>query len=187
MRKPTIMRKLILLVIMAVAFMSCEKDDLNETPVAEVEVQTRIIGEWEMFKREKQDIYLVEITPDLEGIWEMHWIDLTSSQATESTLEFNEDYSFSDFYAAVLVSDGIWNKIDDDTYSFTFNDPLGNWSEYSDTYLVNFYCDNTMSIQFLIPPPVGDNDFQDIDFYSIQYYRTPGTEECADLIEYQVD
>ena len=44
------MRKL-LLVIMAVAFISCEKDDLDETPVPEA----RIIGEWEVFKLEKQD------------------------------------------------------------------------------------------------------------------------------------
>ena len=49
------------------------------------------------------------------------------------------------------------------------------------------YCDNTMSIQYRKPPPVGDNDFQDTDFYAIQYYRTPSTEACADLIEYQVD
>ena len=147
-----------------------------------------ITGEWEMFKREKQDIYIAEITPDLEFIYDMHWIDVTSAFATESTLEFNEDYSFSDFYADVLVAEGIWNVSDDEMFSFTFNDDSSNgWSDLQDTYTVNFYCDNTMSIQYLVPPPAGDNDFQDSDFYVIQYYRTPGTSECEDLIEYQVD
>ena len=45
---------LLLLLIMAIVFMSCEKDDLNETPVPEA----RIIGEWETFKVEKQELIL---------------------------------------------------------------------------------------------------------------------------------
>ena len=50
------MRKLLLLIILAVAFMSCEKDDWSETPVAEAEA--RITGEWETFKVEKQELLL---------------------------------------------------------------------------------------------------------------------------------
>ncbi|MDB9960854.1 hypothetical protein OAD62_02035 [Oceanihabitans sp.] len=183
------MKNFLLLAIMLIAFNSCDTDDINETPTPEAETEvddiTRILGEWEMFKREKQDLTLDFDAGEL--IQSVQWIDVTSSIATESILEFNEDYSFGDFYADVLVSDGIWNKVDDYTYSFTFNDPLRNWSEYTDTYAVNFYCDNTMSIQFLTPPPAGEHDFQDADWYIIQYYRSPGTRECADLIEYLVD
>jgi hypothetical protein len=191
MRNLTIMKNFLLLAIMVVAFSSCDTDDLNETltPEAETETEvddvTRILGEWEMFKREAQELSLDFI--DGELIYSVKWYDLTGSFATEAKLEFNEDYSFGHFYAEVPVSDGIWNKVDDDTYSLTFNDTQENWSEYTDTYVVNFYCDNTMSIQYRKPPPVGDNDFQDTDFYAIQYYRTPSTEACADLIEYQVD
>lgn len=175
--------KKLLFVIMAVAFISCETDDSNESPAAEVE--SRILGEWEMYKREAQELSLDFIDGAL--INSVKWYDLTGSFAIEAKLEFNEDYSFGHFYAEVPVGDGIWNKVDDDTYSITFNDPQENWSEYTDTYVVNFYCDHTMSIQYRKPPPVGDNDFQDTDFYAIQYYRTPGIEVCADLIEYQVD
>ena len=75
----------------------------------------------------------------------MQWYDQTSQFSTESTIEFNEDYSFNDFYAGVLVAEGIWNEINDDMFSFTFNDPLHNWSDLVNTFTVNFYCDNTIS------------------------------------------
>jgi hypothetical protein len=173
---------LLLLLIMAVAFMSCEKDDLNETPVLEA----RIIGEWETFKVEKQELIL-DFNTDGSLNQSMQWYDQTSQFSTESTLEFNEDYFFNDFYAGVLVGEGIWNEINEDMLSFTFNNPLNNWSDLANTYTVNFYCDNTISIQYLIPPPAGNHEFQDSDWYVIQYYRTPGTSECDDLIQYQVD
>jgi len=187
------MKNFFLLAFTIVAFISCDSDDLNETNAVQDENQedmidiSRILGEWESFAREKQDIYLVEITPDLEGIYAMHWVDFTSPRNPEFTIDFYEDYSFGNFYADVLVSDGVWNKIDDDTYTFSFNDPIANWSDYTNTYYVNFYCDNTMSIEYLIPPPAGDNDFQETDFYEIVYFRTPESEECSDLIDFYVE
>ena len=88
------MKKLLLLVIMAVAFMSCEKDNLNETPLPEA----RIIGEWETFKVEKQELIL-DFNTDGSLNQSMQWYDQTSQFSTESTLAFNEDYSFNDYYA----------------------------------------------------------------------------------------
>ena len=79
----------------------------------------------------------------------MATFDQTSQFSTDSTLEFNEDYSLNDFYAEVLVGEGIWNEINEDMFSFTFNDPLNNWSNLANTYSVIFYCDNTISIQYL--------------------------------------
>jgi hypothetical protein len=40
---------------------------------------------------------------------------------TELTLEFNEDYSFHSLYAHVVQSNGIWNEINKDNFSLTFN------------------------------------------------------------------
>jgi hypothetical protein len=172
----------LLLTIMVVAFMSCGDNELNEAPIPEA----RIIGEWETYKVEKQELIL-DFNTDGSVNQSMEWFDQTSQFSIDSTLKFNEDYSFNDFYAEVLVGEGIWNEINEDIFSFTFNDPLNNWSDLANTYSVSFYCDNTISVQYLIPPPAGNHEFQDSDWYVIQYYRTPGTLECDDLIEYQLE
>ena len=95
---------------------------LNETPTP----KARIIGEWEAYKVEKQELILgFKANGSLNQ--SIQWFDQTSKLSTESRLAFNEDYSFNDFYARVLIGKGIWNEINKDMYIFTFNDPLNNW------------------------------------------------------------
>ena len=113
---------------------------LNETPIP----KARIIGEWEAYKVEKQELILgFKANGSLNQ--SIQWFDQTSKLSTESRLAFNEDYSFNDFYARVLIGKGIWNEINKDMYIFTFNDPLNNWWNLDNTCTVNFYCDNTIS------------------------------------------
>ena len=114
----------------------------------------------------------------------MAWSDLTPSQEPEPSLKFNGDNTFEQFYAAVLTREGIWSEIDENSFSFTFNqDP---WSSLQSNYIVQFHCDNTMSIEYLVEAPAGNHDFQDSDWYAVRYFRTQGTDECDDLVNYYV-
>jgi hypothetical protein len=175
------MKKLLFLSLLTLSLFSCESEDSNEQPLP-----AKVLGEWETYKVEKQELHL-EGFNGVQAIHSIKWYDQTSQFSTESTLEFNEDSTFKNFYANVTTGEGTWNIIDDQTFNFTFNDPLRNWSDLENSYTVNFYCDNTMSIQYRITPPAGNHDFQDADWHIIQYYRTPGTLQCDDSIDYKVN
>lgn len=145
------------------------------------------IGEWELYRLEKQELYFEGFNDDYsEAIHSMKWYNQTSSRATESTIIFHEDNSIQNFYADVLVGEGTWTHTLDGTYSFMFNDGANNWSDLTDTYTVNMHCSNTMSIQYLVPPPAGSHGFQEADWSIIAYHRMPGTYECDDSIGYKV-
>ena len=163
---------------------SCEKDNLDETTTV-TSGQTapaRMLGEWEHYKREVEELILE--FEDGEMVQSMEWIDLTSSMANELTLEFYEDLTFSGFYAGVETHQGAWSEENDSTFIFTFDEYP--WSDLTETYVVNFHCDSTMSIKFRVEPPAGNNDFQDEDWYEVSYFRAPGTTQCDDLIDYYV-
>ena len=169
--------KKIIVILAIMTLYSCEKED-NPIPFS-----AKVLGEWETYKIERQDLFL---DWDAGGfVQSVGWIDVTGQMTTELTLEFNEDYSFNALYANVITSGGIWSKKNDDNFSLTFNS--SQWSDLQEDYIVNFYCDNTMSIQYLVEAPAGNHDFQNDDWYVIQYYRLPETVKCDDLINYYVN
>jgi hypothetical protein len=163
---------------------SCEKDNLDDTTTvtSDQNASARIVGEWEAYKREVEELILG--FEDGEMVQSMGWIDLTSSFANEGTLEFYEDHTFISFYAGVQTHEGDWIEENDSTFSFTFDEYP--WSDLTETYVVNFHCDNTMSINFRVEPPAGNHDFQDANWYEESYFRIPGTTQCDDLIDYYV-
>ena len=163
---------------------SCEKENLDETTIdtSNQTASARIVGEWEAYKREAEELLW---SFDGVGIVQsMGWIDLTSSFANEGTLEFYEDHTFISFYSGVQTHEGDWIEENDSTFSFTFDEYP--WSDLTETYVVNFHCDNTMSINFRVEPPAGNHDFQDANWYEESYFRIPGTIECDDLTDYYV-
>ena len=173
-------KKLLFLTLLSLSLFSCESEDSKEQPIPAM-----VLGEWETYKLERQELHLESANGEL--IQSIKWYDQTSQFATESTLAFTEDNTFKNFYANVTTGEGTWNTIDDKTFNFTFNNPLSNWSALEDSYTVNFYCNNSMSIQYRIVPPAGNHNFQNTDWYIIQYYRTPGTSQCDDSINYKVN
>ena len=164
---------------------SCEKENIDETTIdtSDQAAPARIVGEWEAYKREAEELILG--FEDGEMVQSMEWIDLTSSFANEGTLEFYEDHTFISFYGGVQTHEGDWIEENDSTFSFTFDEYP--WSDLTETYVVNFHCDNTMSINFRVEPPAGNHDFQDANWYEESYFRIPGTIECDDLTDYYVD
>jgi hypothetical protein len=170
------MKRLLLLSTLLICAFSCENEDNI------VAAQAKVIGEWEVYKVEKQ--YLVLDFVNGEMVQSMEWYDLTPSAEPEPSLIFDNDNTFETSYAGVITGEGVWSEIDENSFSFTFNQNL--WSSLESNYIVQFDCDNTMSIKYLVEPPAGNHDFQDSDWYLVQYFRTPETVECDDLVNYYV-
>ena len=173
------MKKLFLLSTLLIFAFSCEKEDTNDL----TSPQAKVIGEWEVYKFEKQD--LAQDFVNGEIVQSMEWNDLTPSAEPEPSLTFDSDNTFETNYEGVITGDGVWSEIDENSFSFTFNQ--NPWSILESNYIVQFHCDNTMSIKHLVEPPAGNHDFQDSDWYVVGYYRTPGSVECDAQIEYYVE
>ena len=170
--------KKVLLLIAIMTLSSCEKEDSDNL----ISAPEKVIGEWEVYKFEKQELILD--FEDGEMVQSMEWYDQTPSQEPEVSLTFNNDNTFETFYADVITGEGVWSEIDENSFSFTFNQ--NPWSSLESNYIVQFHCDNTMSIKHLVEPPAGNHDFQDSDWYVVRYYRAPESVECDDLINYYV-
>ena len=110
----------------------------------------------------------------------MEWIDLTPSAEPKPTLIFENDNTFETSYACVISGDGIWSEIDENMFSFTFNE--NPWFILESNYIVKFHCDNRMSIKHLVEKPAGNHDFQYSDWHIVRYFRMPGTHECDDSV-----
>ena len=170
------MKKIFLLLTLLIFAFSCENEDNVDS------TQAKVIGEWEVYKFEKQE--LVQEFVDGEVVQSMEWYDLTPSAEPETSLTFENDNTFETNYAGVVTGDGVWSEIDENTFSFTFNE--NPWSLLESNYIVQFHCDNTMSIKHLVAPPAGNHNFQDSDWYIVRYLRMPGTDECDDSVNYYV-
>jgi len=172
------MKKLLMLTVLTLSLMCCEKEDTDNL----VSAQAKVLGEWEVYKLEKQDLVLDFV--DGEMVQSMQWHDLTPSAEPEPSLTFDNDNTYETNYEGVITGEGVWSEIDENSFSFTFNQ--NPWSILENNYIVQFQCENTMSIKHLVEPPAGNHDFQDSDWYVVRYFRTPGTVECDDLVNYYV-
>ena len=95
------MKKLLLLFILTLTFVSCEKGELNEEKLDNV--STKVIGEW----------------TGTEWTYIDQWFQNTRDNS-EIILEFKEDGTFVDRYANVPIANGVWGKLEDGRYYFDY-------------------------------------------------------------------
>ena len=86
------MKKLFLLSTLLIFAFSCEKEDTNDL----TSPQAKVIGEWEVYKFEKQD--LAQDFVNGEIVQSMEWNDLTPSAEPEPSLTFDSDNTFETNY-----------------------------------------------------------------------------------------
>ena len=162
------MKKLFLLAVLTLTFLSCEKDELNVTTKAEA----KVIGEWELYRDES----LVEMIDEWTGTeWTTvdQWFQNTREDS-QIILEFKEDGTFIDRYADVAVANGVWGVLEDGRYYFDYIQDESINEQLNQRRHISFYCDNSYSID------IEGND------RAVFYYRMIGTTECSALINYNV-
>lgn len=162
------MKKLFLLAVLTLTFLSCEKDELNVT----TEAEAKVIGEWELYRDES----LVEMIDEWTGTeWTRvdQWFQNTREDS-QIILEFKEDGTFIDRYADVAVANGVWGVLEDGRYYFDYIQDEGINEQLTQRRYITFYCDNSYSID------IEGND------RAVFYYRMIGTTECSALINYKV-
>jgi hypothetical protein len=165
------MKKLLLLFILTLTFVSCEKGELNEEKLDNV--STKVIGEWELYRDENLESIIDEWT-GTEWTYIDQWFQNTRDNS-EIILEFKEDGTFVDRYANVPIANGVWGKLEDGRYYFDYVQEENNTNgELTQRRFITFYCDNTYSIK------VAGNE------RAVYYFRMIGTTECSDLINYNV-
>ncbi len=165
------MRNVLLLAILALTFMSCEKDELNETPPAAVSAQ--VLGEWELYRDENLESIIDQWT-GTEWTYIDQWFQNTREDS-QIILEFKDDGTFIGRYADVPTSNGVWGELGDDRYYFDYIQEDNINEQLIQRRYITFYCDNTYSID------IEGND------RAVYYYRVIGTTECSDLINYKVN
>ena len=71
------MKKLLMLTVLTLSLICCEKEDTDNL----VSVQAKVLGEWEVYKFEKQELILD--FEDGEMVQSMEWRDLSPSAEPE--------------------------------------------------------------------------------------------------------
>ena len=159
------MKKLLLLAVFTLSFISCEQ---NETLEQEL---PKVLGEWQMYSDEKLESVIDQWT-GTEWTYVDKWFQ-NIRENSEIILEFKEDGTFISRYADVTTGNGLWRKIDNNLYSFDYIVEEGNANNPDSlTNYITFYCDNTYSVSV------------DGDDTAIYYYKTIGATECSELITY---
>lgn len=165
------MKKLILLAVLALAFVSCEKDETSETQQETLEA--KVIGTWELYRGENLESTIDQWT-GTEWTYKDVWYQNTREDS-QIILEFRAGNTFVDRYAEVEVANGTWGILNDGRIYFDYiQDENINENLTLRRYLT-VHCDNTYSIE------IEGND------RAIYYYRKMGTTECGNLINYNVE
>lgn len=165
------MKKLALVLVLAVSFMSCEKDEYNETEQETLEA--KVLGTWELYRDENLESIIDQWT-GTEWTYVDQWFQNTREDSG-IILEFRDDNTFSSLYVDVEIASGTWALLEDGSFYFdyiqedTINDAL------TQRRYLTMHCDNTYSIT------IEGND------RSVYYYRIIGTTECSELITYNVE
>jgi hypothetical protein len=186
MKKINRLKTIALLFGWALMFTACDKESKDETitvllPAA---ATPKIVGEWEVYKIEKQNLQLDIVDGQL--VHTMEWFAYTSPTYSDIQLSFSSDNTFEERYAGVLTNNGTWVEVANSENEFTFTFSGTPWSEFQDTYTLQMYCDSTLSIKYRVAPPAGNHDFQTAEWYEEIYYKRPGANPCEDSIEYNV-
>ncbi|EDP69645.1 hypothetical protein FBALC1_05653 [Flavobacteriales bacterium ALC-1] len=165
------MKRLTLVLALALSFVSCEKDESNLTE--QDTLGQKVLGTWEMYRDENLVSTLDEWT-GTEWTTIDQWFQNTREDS-DIILEFNSDNTFKNLYATVEVANGTWGLTNDGRVFFDYiQNDIVNENLLGRRYL-SLHCDNTYSIE------VEGND------RAVYYYRKIGTTECSELINYNVD
>ncbi len=165
------MKKLILVLVVALSFMSCEKDAYSQTE--EETLEAKVLGTWELYRDENLETVLDEWTGS-EWTTVDKWFQNTREDSG-IILEFRADNTFSSLYVDVEIATGTWAPLEDGRFYFDYiqEEPI-NDALTQRRYLTMHY-DNTYSIE------IEGND------RAVYYYRKIGTIECSELITYNVE
>lgn len=161
------MKKILLLAALTLSFMSCEQNELIEAQ------PEQILGESQMYRNENLESIIDQWTGT-------NWTTIdkwfkTIRNDSQIILEFNEDGTFNDRYADVVVAKGVWKKVDENNYYYDYIQESNNINDQLvQRRFITFYCDNTYSVK------IEGND------RAIYYYKKTGVTECGELIEYKV-
>jgi hypothetical protein len=161
------MKKILLLTLFTVSFFSCTENEILET------LPAQILGEWEMYRNEKQESVIDQWT-ETEWTYKNQWFK-TIRNSSKIILAFNEDGTFENRYADVVIANGTWEKIAENQYSFVYTQDAATKNDaFKETRFVTFYCDKTYSVT-----TEGDTN-------TINYFQQMGTTACSSLIKYKV-
>jgi hypothetical protein len=165
------MKKLVLLTVLAIAFISCDKEDINE--IQEPTAEARVVGTWQMYKDENLESIIDEWT-GTDWTYVDQWFQNTREDS-DIILEFRADGTFVDRYADVETANGVWGVLDDGRYYFDYIQDGENTNEFLiQRRYITIYCDNTYALN------IDGNDRR------VEYYKIIDTVECSDLITYNV-
>ena len=159
------MRKLLLLAVLTFTFISCEKNDV-------VDIPDKVLGEWQMYRNENLESVIDQWT-GTEWTRKDEWFK-TIRNDSEIIFDFNEDGTFIERYADVPTANGVWLKIDENSYSFNYVQEGTINANLTQKRYITFYCDNTFSVT------------KEGNTREIEYYKIIDATECADLIPYKV-
>ena len=166
------MKKLLIILLLALGFTSCEKDDAIEPQ--QQEISAKIIGTYELYRDENLESVIDQWT-GTEWTFVDKWFKIVRDDS-QIILEFKADGTFLDKYGDVEVANGTWEKLEDERYFFEYNQESTNGNnQLTQRRFITIYCDNTYSIEI-----EGNNR-------AIHYYRLIDTTECEDLINYNVN
>lgn len=166
------MKKLLLLTVLASAFFSCDKEEINE--IEEPTVEARVVGTWQLYKDENLESVIDEWT-GTEWTYVDQWFQNTREDS-EIILEFREDGTFVDRYADVETANGVWGVLNDGRYYFDCVQDDENLNEaLTPRRYITVYCDNTYALD------IEDNDRR------VEYYKIIDTVECGELITYNAE
>jgi hypothetical protein len=163
-------KKIILGLFVSCNFINLNSCDINNNNIQEL---NQVIGEWEMYRDENLETVIDQWT-GTDWTTKDDWF-ANIRQDSQIILSFNPDGTFQDKYASVSFANGVWKKINEKRYYFDYVQEAGSINEnLIQRRYINFYCDNTFSVEV------------EGNLRRIEYYRKMNTNECSDLIVYNV-
>ncbi len=152
-----------LLLVFLFNLTSCTKND-------DFIVDNEIVGHWQMYKTEA----LTSVIDQWTGTTFTRKDKWFSNNHNDSRIfiEFYEDGTFTEFYAATPVFEGVWGK-KLNVYFYKYKNDDNN-QHLVKTRFIKIYCNNSYSIK------------SEGDERNISYYRKKETTECSNRIDYKV-
>lgn len=166
------MKELLCILVLAFVFTNCEKEDVNE--VQQEAAPTEVVETWQMYRDENLESVIDQWT-GTEWTYIDQWFR-NIREDSQIILEFRADGTFIDRYADVETANGTWVAIEKGSYYFDYIQEDGNINDaLTQRRYITIHCDNTYSLE------IEGNDRR------VEYYKIMDTQECGDLITYNVD